>query len=407
MMKQSVQNTRRKSGLYSIMRFVNMGLISIMSLFAILTPSGSGTSMNFKVLLLGVIILLNLFTIIGYFLNGANLTNTLLFVFFPLVLLILSSTQVEISKVLASDYVFLYMWVLPVLIHYNINFQKFFLFAIKITAALIVISAFLDKFGGVSVYSNPVLTFLDTSGNAQVSISANAIFGYVIFLNASPLILILLVQSLFAKNFLYSVLAVLGLFFSGTRANIYMAIVVTVLFLIFYVKSPVIRLGLIMIIALVGLRFGPDFMQRVSSINDAKINGDSIRNETVPAIFDSMRQNPISYFVGNGLGSSYYSAARGGVTQGSEWSYFELVRQMGAVGAGVFALILFRPLQLLKSRETMWLGWSYVGYLVIAVTEPFIFTSTGFLLYLLLYYKVYQVGVKTFAHSAPLLSVVR
>ncbi|WP_462400499.1 hypothetical protein [Lacticaseibacillus pantheris] len=407
MMEQSVQNTWRKSGLYSIMKIINMGLISIMSLFAILTPAGSGTSVNFKVLLLGAIILLNLFTIIGYFLNGENLANTLLFVFFPLVLLIISSTQVEISKVLASDYVFLYMWVLPVLIRYNINFQRIFLFAIKITAALIVISAFLDKFGGVGVYSNPILTFLDTSGNAQVSVSANAIFGYVIFLNASPLILILLVQSLSAKNFLYSVLAVLGLFFSGTRANIYMAIVVTVLFLIFYVKSPVIRLGVIMIIALVGLRFGSDFMQRVRSINDAKINGDSIRNETVPAIFDSMRQNPLSYFVGNGLGSSYYSAARGGVTQGSEWSYFELVRQMGVAGAGVFALILLRPLQLLKSRETMWLGWSYVGYLVIAVTEPFIFTSTGFLLYLFLYYEVYQIGVKTLTHSAPPLSVFR
>lgn len=363
---------------------LNGMLLALFTFFAILMPADN---LNIKIFIFSLLLVLNIKTIVFFLIDRKHLYYMFFTVIFPLLLFMISITRVPMGDVLAGVYIFSYIWLLPVILKYQIDYLKYILGALLIIALIICLSALLDKIGIMSISSNPLLVYLNTAQEAQISVSSNAIFTYVIFLNGSPLILILLLYSLFNNKIIWGIVAFMALLLSGTRANIYEALAIVAIYFIFFVKNRVLKTIFIISIIYISYRYSGVFLARVELMNDAKLSGDAIRDSNYHSIIQSMNQNPMSYFLGNGIGSQYFSPARLGLISTSELSYFEFLRQNGLIGLSIFLVFILRPIiPIFKDRKTRWICLAYIGYLILAYTDPFLFTATGFVIYLLVYF---------------------
>ena len=112
------------------------------------------------------------------------------------------------------------------------------------------------------------------------------------------------------------------------------------------------------------------------------ITSDQIRNRQ----FDSyllIFSNPINLLFGTGFGSSFYNLGRNAFAVTAELAYFDLLRQIGLIFFIPFLLFILFPFYVLRDNT---IKVSYLGYLLISFTNPLLFSSTGFLVYLYMYY---------------------
>ena len=85
-------------------------------------------------------------------------------------------------------------------------------------------------------------------------------------------------------------------------------------------------------------------------------------------------------FFGSGFGSEYYNYGRGEYQSTAELAYINLLRQIGLIMFLAFLVFLFRPLMYHKLDRK--LRFSYFMYLVIAYTNPLLYSSTAYVLYI-------------------------
>lgn len=367
-------------------RSIQKLLVSLFLLFATLTPADS---LNLKLLFFCMILGANVITFVNFYSKKNNLYLTFYTFIFPCVLFVISLILTgNFSDTLRYFYVFLYLLLIPVLEKYKIDYLKIFLVCLNIVASVIVVSSLLDLLGIVSIYVNPLLQFLSLNGEAQVSSSIYAIFKYVIFLKGSPLLIISLCYYMWHYKLSLSMLSFLGLILSGTRANIYVAIVAVVIVIFINNKNKWLKPIFLGILFLLILLFGHSFFEKIQTINWAKATGDNIRGDNATSIMESMKNNPLAYFIGNGAMSEYFGVGRGEYIITSELSYLEYFRQTGLLGTIPFAVFLLKPIAKFLMNKKYWLFIGYSLYLIKCIFDPFLFTSTGFLLYVLVYYEM-------------------
>ena len=99
-------------------------------------------------------------------------------------------------------------------------------------------------------------------------------------------------------------------------------------------------------------------------------------------------ENPSYLLLGQGPGSSFYSAGFMRVVQITEWTYLELIRYFGVLSL-VVIYIFYRPLVNLwcnfRNNISYTLFWGYLAYLLIAGTNPLLLSSTGMVVLLIVY----------------------
>lgn len=365
----------------------NSILVALFIFLAILMPADH---LNVKIFVFALLLMVNIKTIVDFLLDRRHLYYAFFTVIFPLCIFLLSIVHAPVQITVSKLYVFSYMWLLPIIVKYKINYLNYILNTLMILSLIICTSALLDMLGVLSISANPLLMYFHMAGEAQISTSVNAIFYYVIFLNGSPLILALLLYSLFKEKWFWSIISFAALLLSGTRANIYEALFFTVLYFLFLVHNKMIKKAAWIIMILLIVRYFNAFKARIININEAKTTGDSIRTSNIKDILYSMQKNPLSYLIGNGVGSRYFSEARQEWLPDSELSYLEFFRQTGIIGLSLFIYFLLNPLKsLLQYKNIRWLAFFYLGFLAISFIDPFLFTSTGFIIYLLVY-SVYE-----------------
>lgn len=89
-----------------------------------------------------------------------------------------------------------------------------------------------------------------------------------------------------------------------------------------------------------------------------------------------------------GARSYYFSYARNELINQSELSYVELLRQIGLIGLVPFMSFLIKPIyRLLTNKNFTWLALSFALYLIKCYFDPFLFTSTGFILIAVVYFE--------------------
>lgn len=365
---------------------LNKYMVVFFLFFALVTPADS---LKLKLLSFVCVIFFNINKILAFLTKKKNLFYTFYMIFFPVILFILSSFNnqnwVEMIKFF---YVFSYLLLIPICESRGINLLKYFIYILNIISYIIVISALLDKIGLLGINNNPILMFLNNAGEAQISVSPYAIFHYVIFLNASPLVLISFSYYLFQKKYAFAGLNFLALILSGTRANIYLGIVMILLYVLFdksiRLFKPLLVLGLTMLIIL----YGSSFYEKVTIINWAKSQGDEIRTLNLESIKIAMNNSWQNYIFGMGARTSYFSYARNELINESELSYIELLRQIGLIGLIPLIAFLIKPIyRLITDRRFIWLALSFSLYLFKCYFDPFLFTSTGFILIAVVYFE--------------------
>ena len=364
----------------------NKYMIIFFLFFALLTPADS---LKLKLLSFICILIININKILSFLTMKKNLFYTFFIVIFPLMLFVLSSLKnqdwIELVKFF---YIFSYLLLIPICEYRGINLLKYFIYILNVIAFIIVVSAILDGVGILTINNNPLLMFLNNAGEAQISVSQFAIFHYVIFLNASPLVLISFSYYLFKRNYSLALIHFLALIWSGTRANIYLGIAMILLYIYFDKRIRIMKPLLVLSLIIIVILYGRGFYERVTRINLAKSYGDEIRSLNLESIKLAMNNSWVNYFFGMGARSYYFSYARNELINQSELSYVELLRQIGLIGLVPFMTFLIKPIyRLLTNKNFTWLALSFALYLIKCYFDPFLFTSTGFILIAVVYFE--------------------
>lgn len=337
-----------------------------------------------------LILVINFPIILSFFLLKKNIKYLFLIVLSPILLYLISLlTYFNPIENLKYFYVYSYLWIVPVFIEFDIDFKKYFMLSLNLMTFIILISVVLDVTTIYNVHNNLILNYLNDSGNAKISTSTNAIFHYVLFFNTSPLLIVLMLYQVNTKKYFMSILTLLALFFTGTRANIYTAVICFIVYYLFYEKSILKKCTVFLISILSLFVFKEGLLERIWRINDAKSYGDEIRRLTMYSIKEDIQTGNLFHKIfGKGPSKPYFNYGRMEISQFSELSYMELLRQIGYFGSFLFLILICDFFVRLMKNKKYWLAISLGSYLTTAIVDPFLFTSTGFILYSLCYFEI-------------------
>ena len=359
----------------------------LLSFFTIMTPRDA---LGLKKIFLGLALLLGLFSII----KGVGKNGKLLFfsTVLPIIMYCVSVLDTgSATSAISYLYPFVYLLLLFPVLEYNINVRNIALSVGNMMIFIILASCILDAVGILSVYNNPLLSWLNSNGEAQISKSGYAMFRYVLFFKASPILFFNLTHYIKEKMELYAVLTFVALLFTGTRANIYLAAALLVVGLLFMNNNSILKVVTILAIVLVILFFGVELINRYHLITFAKAKGDTIRSAGFSSIIEVMNSHKSYWLTGMGFGSTYYNAGRLTMVETSELSYLEFIREIGIPLSLIEFYFLVTPLIKLKSIDIYFLL-AYGAFLAAGIVDPFVFTSTGMFIIMMAYSEMYKAG---------------
>ncbi|MCD8304378.1 MAG: hypothetical protein LUC86_06080 [Prevotellaceae bacterium] len=154
-------------------------------------------------------------------------------------------------------------------------------------------------------------------------------------------------------------------------------------------------------IVLFGLAFIVFFIALASEKTEASI---AIKYGHLVSFQDLFEQHPLYLLVGQGVGTGFYSVGFHSMTVRTEWSYLELLRKYGLFGL-LILLALFYPFKAMweHRRNTYCFGLmgTYFAYLLVAGTNPLLFSSSGMIITLCAYSYISRLDEKTASPAAP------
>ena len=215
---------------------------------------------------------------------------------------------------------------------------------------------------------------------------------YKVFFKASPLMIMLLPYCFRNRKYLMACLTLLALVFSGTRANILVGMVV---FLFGCIdiwssgeKNYKLRL-LVFVLAIAAIVMViPTAVEMVGNMMNAagSVSSDAVRSGQLGS-FLQVFSRPGYFLFGMGFGSEFYDAGRMAFSADSEISYLDLIRKIGFLMFLPLLLFILNPFRWKMGTHTKL---AYLGYLLSAFTNPLLFSSTAYVLYIYLYSKYYR-----------------
>lgn len=275
-----------------------------------------------------------------------------------------------------------------VIINYDIDFEKILVRCLLFLAYFMVVMAILDFVGLVPTLKNPILLWLHNSSNAKIGRGDSHMLGIIYFMQASPMLLVAIPYCIRKKNFINALVVVFALILSGTRANMFMAIITLLGCMICHYRSFEQRLlcCIVCLVALVFVCIKTDMISYIKYIFEFKKSNDMIRNLTLDSLIKTWKNNPVSIYVGNGYAASFYNSGRGEVVSNAELSYWLMLWRLGLIGFFVFMGMFLLPLIKIIKKDIM-LAIAYIAYLIVAYTNPLLYTSTGVTVLLYIYWK--------------------
>ena len=144
-------------------------------------------------------------------------------------------------------------------------------------------------------------------------------------------------------------------------------------------------------IIFIGIAFLVLLYMLISEKNEAS---NLVKYAHLYSYWELFSEHPIYLLLGQGPGTSFYSAGFGRVTSVTEWTYLELIRNFGMCSL-VIIYVFYRPLVDLwkerKNSHTNSLLWGYLIYLFVAGTNPLMLSSTGMIVLLIIYSYVERI----------------
>lgn len=384
-MTKTVSRIKLNESNISISYSVNVFLTSIFVLNVVFLPNDT---FNLKIITLLFLLLINipicfnpkthvdkLIIFFGFFLTSFTIIWSIL----------LTNDLSNISLGYAGYILLLY----PIIKTHKINFRKIFLFILNLMAYFTVIMAVLDLLHIVPMETNQLLMWFNTSSNAMIGKGSHLPIYYMIFFKTSPLLFFALLESLYSgKKFRFVVLFI-SILLSGTRANILILIAVTIIYLCFFHKNTRLRHAfmLLFVCAVIVLLIDGRVLGLIYDMFARKSSSDAVRAGHIQGLLEYWRHNPINFIVGSGFSSQFYSYGVNEMTSSIELSYWNLLRQVGLLFfIPMMNMYLYPVFKLIKFRNQRHLILAYLAYLVISYTNPFLYSSTGLVAVLFMYY---------------------
>ncbi len=310
----------------------------------------------------------------------------------------------SVSDSIRAIYIFSFIWIPPIAMKYRVDLKRVFINVTFIMAILIDLFVVLHATGIIPLQSNFLAMWLHDSGNAQMSYGSVAIFYYVFYLNACPLMLFTLIDALKTEKAIRTTIVLMALMFSGTRANIYLGFLTVISYFVVFKRNDWKKFVMIMIGGVVALysivRLAPRFVEKVQIINSVKNSGDSIRDNRTLAAINEILGNAKVFLVG--MGANVPFKANGVLNYSSEMSYIEIWRIFGIFSlVGIVSMLLFILWKNRRNAEII----AYMAYLAICAVDPFLMTSTGFLMIMYMFYLFMKKEQSTKLSEAVLLDL--
>lgn len=246
-----------------------------------------------------------------------------------------------------------------------------------------------------------------TKDNGLMMISRRSFIGLEFvsaFYRTTPVIIIplsvisynIILKNRSNKNFLQFVILSLGLFSGGNRACMLSAIgIPTTIYLYkLYINKELhkfIFLCIFMSLVFVCILW--------MLLTDTEETSNIIKYGHITSYIQYFNDNIEYVLFGSGAGSLFYSKGFGTLSVQTEWTYIELVRYFGIIGAivilGIFTYPVFKFIRLMRTKsEYLPIIVGYVYYLCLAGTNPLLLSSTGMIICLYMYSCAYYKQIK-------------
>lgn len=295
----------------------------------------------------------------------------------------------NLSGAISSSYCPIIILLVIIAYYQRIPYKKYFITLLKALALLTVIIVFFDIVGVVNVNYGPIRSFVYKFDMGIMGKSQSYAAYYKIFFKASPLLIILIPYLFEKEKYLFLVITVLAIIFSGTRGNIFASFFVVLFELIFLVKKKkkaTIILSFFLFLSLIPILIISLNLFYIMMNTDGSISSDAVRIGQISS-FIEVFSNPRDLILGQGFGSLFFDSGRNTFTVSSEISYFDLLRKIGLISFIPFMILVLIPFNKIKNIHTRV---AYFGYLLICFTNPLLFSSTAYLLYDYLYILIYS-----------------
>lgn len=373
---------------------LNESLISAFIFISVIFPNDI---YSLKKILFFAICVVNAKLIITSFVSRKNDIFAFFGFVFPTILFLYSAIMTgnvlfSFSRSFAA-YMFLIIFVVKI---YGIDFEKILLKSIKLIVIATILLAFLDVIGIINVntgfFRNEIMYGY---GLGLMGKSPLYSFYYKIFFKTSPLMVLFLFKKFNDSKYFAVLLAITALILSGTRANVLFPIFFLIAFYVFSTrnKSKIVKYTFIVIVITSSVIFSGTLLE---VFNEAFIvkgeTSDTARQGHIEGIKDLITNDPWIILRGSGMGSEFYSYGSDSYVSSIEWSYIDLWRQMGFLFFFLFLVFVFLPL-FNWHKVGKYKKYAYITYLCIAATNPLLFSSTSYLVFIYMYYdlKKYRV----------------
>lgn len=374
---------------YGYLKRINIFLLYLFSAFSVIIPNDYH---NIKKILFVVLLVVNSIAI--YYESKHKSVIIIFGIIFPVstILFSLVVSNASAFEVISRGYVGIYLLLVLVVGRFNIDFYKIALFAVKVVCLIICLSVLLDLFSVLSIYRNPILMFLNDNGSAKIGKGIAYIsMGYMVYLQTSALLLLLVYDSYVKRNIMWLALSCISIFFTGSRA-MWIGLVLEIVLLFVFdnnQKSKLFKYLLGFLFIVFTLMSLSSIYQLVTSSFELKSSGDVIRSGHLVSVVQEIVKSPFTFLFGSGYANYFFSAGVFREINAVELSYWDLFRQVGLLGFVFFVCFLLYPISRLKSNKGLLI--TYIVYLVIAYSNPLLYTSTPYVLYIILYqYILYE-----------------
>ena len=385
---QNFQTVTSRSGEARIRRSIGVFLLILFVFYCAAFPANV---FNLKVIIFLLLLIIG-FPELIICCSKREFGIILIFIFCYLFITVTESLVIgngSVKEVLSFSWVWLMLLIVPISIQWNVDYTRVFLNATLYIAIVLDLIFLLDITGAVNMFDNPLSRILYETNDLKLGKGELSTFGYFIFYKTTPLLVVSLSYFSYKKNIFLSLLLFVALCASGTRANLLIGVCVLLFGFCFNKCKNRLLVGgvlLISVILILYVCFYDDFMER--SRMKAEIS-DNIKYSDIFDITNMMLNDKFKTIFGFGIGSYFNSTARGAVNI-VEVSYFDYLRQVGIVCFMFFLMFLIFPVIKIIRKQIWWLLFGYLGYLLIAATNPLLVSSTSFLVYILVY--IYSIG---------------
>ena len=197
---------------------------------------------------------------------------------------------------------------------------------------------------------------------------------FILYYKTVPLVILLIGYLLNRKSYVIAGISILVLFISGTRANMFAALLIP-LYYLYIINSYRIRIYLF-VLAIVFITLTMNFV--LTNFLSSSEFSNSVKLGHFYSYIEYFKNNPLFFFFGSGAGSYFYSHGVSDYVLNTELVFLDLIRYIGIINTVLFYIVILYPIRKIYYKSNI-IAFSYFIYIIVAMTNPLLISSTGFL----------------------------